>query len=83
MSPRERAVDRIDQALRRYRVTSELLIPEAAVRAAWVELAPQGHTIDLAAAVAARLDVSPSAMGGGCSISDGGRETRRGDGVEP
>ena len=42
---------------------SELLMPEVAVRAAWDELAAKSHAIDLVAAMAARLDVSPSAMG--------------------
>ena len=42
---------------------SELLMPEEAVRAAWEELECQSFGEDAAAAVAARLDVSPSAMG--------------------
>ena len=41
---------------------SELLMPEAAVRATWGEVETEGHE-DHAAAMAARLDVSPSAMG--------------------
>jgi hypothetical protein len=41
---------------------SELLMPEAAVRAAWDEIVAQSH-VDPVAATAARLDVSPSAMG--------------------
>jgi len=41
---------------------SELLMPEAAVRAAWEEIVAQSHE-DPAAAMAERLDVSPSAMG--------------------
>src|SRR4051794_24510859 len=36
---------------------SELLMPEAAVRAAWKELLPQIHNVERVAAVAARLDV--------------------------
>jgi hypothetical protein len=42
---------------------SELLMPEAAVRTAWGELVAQSHNVDPATAIAARLDVSPSAMG--------------------
>lgn len=42
---------------------TELLMPEAAVRAAWGEFEAQSHEGDPAAAMAARLDVSPSAMG--------------------
>ncbi len=41
---------------------SELLMPEAAVRAAWEGLKGQSNE-DPVAAVAARLDVSPAAMG--------------------
>ena len=41
---------------------AELLMPEAAVRAAWGEVVAQAHG-DPAAAMAAKLDVSPSAMG--------------------
>ncbi len=41
---------------------SELLMPEAAVRAAWEEIVSHGHD-GPAAAVAERLDVSPSAIG--------------------
>lgn len=41
---------------------SELLMPEAAVRAAWGEVVAPSHD-DPAAAMAERLDVSPSAMG--------------------
>lgn len=41
---------------------AELLMPEAAVRAAWAETATEGHE-DPAAVMAQRLDVSPVAMG--------------------
>ena len=41
---------------------SELLMPEAAVRAAW-EAVTRSHHVDRAAEVAARLDVSPRAIG--------------------
>ena len=41
---------------------SALLMPEDAVRAAWEEIVAQSHE-DPAVAMAARLDVSPSAMG--------------------
>ncbi len=40
---------------------SELLMPEAAVRMVWREFAAQTHE-DPPAAIAERLDVSPSAM---------------------
>ena len=42
---------------------SELLMPEAAVRAAWGEIEADSNEVDPPAAMAARLDVSPSAMG--------------------
>jgi Zn-dependent peptidase ImmA (M78 family) len=42
---------------------TELLMPAAAVRAAWAELVAQSHKVTPAAAMAARLDASPSAMG--------------------
>ena len=41
---------------------SELLMPEPAVRAVWNEVTGRGHE-DPVAAVAARFDVSPTAMG--------------------
>ena len=54
----------VDRAIEREAniFASELLMPEAAVRAAWEEIVAQGDG-DPAAAMAARLDVSPSAMG--------------------
>ena len=54
----------VDRAIEREAniFASELLMPEEAVRAAWGEIEAEGHE-DPAAAMAARLDVSPSAMG--------------------
>ena len=60
----------VDRAIEREAniFASELLMPEAAVRVAWEELVAQSREVDPAAAMARRVDVSPSAMGGGCSI---------------
>jgi hypothetical protein len=55
----------VDRAIEREAniFASELLMPEAAVRAAWAEIVAHGHNVDPAAEISARLDVSPSAMG--------------------
>ena len=54
----------VDRAIEREAniFASELLMPEAAVRAAWEEIVGECHE-NPDAAVAARLEVSPSAMG--------------------
>ena len=55
----------VDRAIEREAniFASELLMPEAAVRVAWEELVAQSREVDPAAAMARRVDVSPSAMG--------------------